>query len=141
MIGELCVLLSSGKSPDLKPPRLQPLHRVTNIGPARLQNAKGSECLSYFLQIPIRTTTLQKCGVNIFSVFLCQGCREICGDMLAEFSERIFSSVWVSESDNFNSVHTRCIVKTSGFTRGVCKNRDFIKFKGFLVEFLERRRS
>ena len=22
-----------------------------------------------------------------------------------------------------NSVHTRCIVKTSGFTRGVCKNR------------------
>ena len=23
----------------------------------------------------------------------------------------------------FNSVHTRCIVKTSGFTRGVCKNR------------------
>ena len=25
----------------------------------------------------------------------------------------------------FNSVHTRCIVKTSGFTRGVCKNRGF----------------
>ena len=24
-----------------------------------------------------------------------------------------------------NSVHTRCIVKTSGFTRGVCKNRGF----------------
>ena len=41
-----------------------------------------------------------------------------------------------------NSVHTRCIVKTSGFTRGVCKNRGFsIKFKGFLVEFLENRRS
>ena len=33
--------------------------------------------------------------------------------------------------ENFNtsflesSVHTRCIVKTSGFTRGVCKNRGF----------------
>ena len=39
----------------------------------------------------------------------------------------------------FNSVHTRCIVKTSGFTRGVCKNRDFIKFKGFLVEFIENK--
>ena len=25
----------------------------------------------------------------------------------------------------FESVHTRCIVKTSGFTRGVCKNRGF----------------
>ena len=25
----------------------------------------------------------------------------------------------------FNSVHTRCIVKTSGFTRGVCKSRGF----------------
>ena len=25
----------------------------------------------------------------------------------------------------FNTVHTRCIVKTSGFTRGVCKNRGF----------------
>ena len=24
-----------------------------------------------------------------------------------------------------NSVHTRCIVKTSGFTRGVCKNPGF----------------
>ena len=41
----------------------------------------------------------------------------------------------------FNSVHTRCIVKKSGFTRGVCKNRGFIKFKGFRVEFLESRRS
>ena len=38
-----------------------------------------------------------------------------------------------------NSVHTRCIVKTRGFTRGVCKNRGFIKFKGFLVGFLENR--
>ena len=35
------------------------------------------------------------------------------------------------------SVQTGGIVKTSGFTRGVCKNRGFIKFKGFLVEFLE----
>ena len=41
----------------------------------------------------------------------------------------------------FNSVHTRRIVKTSGFTRGVCKIGDFIKFEGFLVEFLENRRS
>ena len=24
-----------------------------------------------------------------------------------------------------NNVHTRCIVKTSGFTRGVCKNPEF----------------
>ena len=29
----------------------------------------------------------------------------------------------VCRQGNFNSVHTRCIVKTSGFTRGVCKNR------------------
>ena len=28
---------------------------------------------------------------------------------------------------NINGVHTRCIVKTSGFTRGVRKNRRFIK--------------
>ena len=26
---------------------------------------------------------------------------------------------------NFNSVHARCIVKTSRFTRGVCKNQGF----------------
>ena len=36
---------------------------------------------------------------------------------------------------HIDSVHIRCTAKTSGFTRGVC--RDFIKFKGFLVEFLE----
>ena len=40
-----------------------------------------------------------------------------------------------------NSLHSRCIVKTSGFTRGVCKIGDSTKFKGFLVEFLENRRS
>ena len=45
------------------------------------------------------------------------------------------------DSISFNSVHTRCIVKTGGFTGGVCKNRGFIKFKGFPVEFLENRRS
>ena len=28
-------------------------------------------------------------------------------------------------SKHISSVHTRCIVKTSGFTRGVCKNRGF----------------
>ena len=38
-----------------------------------------------------------------------------------------------------NSVHTRCIVETSEFTRGVCKNRGFhVKFEGFLVEFREQ---
>ena len=26
---------------------------------------------------------------------------------------------------NIHNVHTRCIVKTSGFTRGACKNRGF----------------
>ena len=30
-----------------------------------------------------------------------------------------------AETLEINSVHTRCIVKTSGFTRGVCKNRGF----------------
>ena len=39
------------------------------------------------------------------------------------------------------SVHTRCIVKMSGFTRGFVKIGDFIKFKASLVEFLENRRS
>ena len=29
----------------------------------------------------------------------------------------------ISVSAPVNSVHTRCIVKTSGFTRGVCKNQ------------------
>ena len=42
---------------------------------------------------------------------------------------------------SINSVQTRCIAKTSGFIRGVCKNRRFIKFEGFLVELLENRRS
>ena len=27
--------------------------------------------------------------------------------------------------NDLNSVHTRCIVKTSGFRRGVCKNQGF----------------
>ena len=40
-----------------------------------------------------------------------------------------------------DSVQTRGIVKTSGFRRGVCKNRGCIKFKDSLVEFLENRRS
>ena len=62
-------------------------------------------------------------------------------------SVKIFSTLFDifragQKTSKINSVHTRCIVKTSGFTRGVCKNRgDFIKFKGFLVEFLENRRS
>ena len=47
-----------------------------------------------------------------------------------------------SEPRLINSVHTRCIVKTSGFTRGVCKTRGFYwKFQSFLVEFLENSRS
>ena len=37
----------------------------------------------------------------------------------AAFSEWLMCEVMI------NSVHTRCIVKTSGFTRGVCKNRGF----------------
>ena len=66
-------------------------------------------------------------------------------------ADAIFADAISETSRNFgtrlasnlvNSVHTRCIVKTSGFTRRVCKNRGFyIKFKGFLVEFLENRRS
>ena len=37
-------------------------------------------------------------------------------------------------------MHTRRIVKISGFTRCVCvKIGDFIKFKGFLVEFPENK--
>ena len=31
----------------------------------------------------------------------------------------------VSGKKIINSVHTRCIVKTSGFTRGICKNQGF----------------
>ena len=33
------------------------------------------------------------------------------------------------------------IVKTSGFTRGVCQIDDATKFKSFLVEFQENKRS
>ena len=40
-----------------------------------------------------------------------------------------------------NSVRTRGIVKTSGFTRVFVKIGDFIKFNGLLVEFLKNRRS
>ena len=46
-----------------------------------------------------------------------------------------FQSPWATiarQRNPLNSVHTRCIVKTGGFTRGVCKIGDFIKFKGFL---------
>ena len=45
------------------------------------------------------------------------------------------------KSRGINSVRTRCIVKTSGIPRVFVKIGDFIKFKGFLVEFLEKRRS
>ena len=39
-------------------------------------------------------------------------------------------------------MYTRCIVKTSGLTRGVCvKIGDFIKFKGSLLEIIENKRS
>ena len=41
-------------------------------------------------------------------------CRDLCRD------------VWdPKKCSKINSVHTRCIVKTGGFTRGVCKNRGF----------------
>ena len=39
-------------------------------------------------------------------------------------------------------MHTRCIIKTNKYLQGVfVKIGDFIKFDGFLVEFLENRRS
>ena len=38
-------------------------------------------------------------------------------------------------------MHTRRIVKTSAFTRGVCKIRDFIKFKGFICGIAILRKS
>ena len=34
----------------------------------------------------VRTTTLQKCGVNYFSVLLCPGCREVGPEFLMKFS-------------------------------------------------------
>ena len=37
----------------------------------------------------------------------------------------IFFCVFPVFSKSVNSVHTRCIVKTGGFTRGVCKNQGF----------------
>ena len=40
-----------------------------------------------------------------------------------EFTQ--LSSVRTQKFTKFNSVHTRRITKTSGFTRGVCKNRGF----------------
>ena len=40
-----------------------------------------------------------------------------------------------------NSAQTIGIVKTSGFTRAFVRIGDFTKFKSFLVEFLENRRS
>ena len=48
-----------------------------------------------------------------------------------------------SGTERINSVHTRCIAKTSHkcVYKGFVKIGDFIKFKGFLVEILERRRS
>ena len=53
-----------------------------------------------------------------------------------------FSSDRPSWKDlSVKGVQTRGIVKTSGFTRGVCKIGDFIRFEGFRVEFLENRRS
>ena len=47
----------------------------------------------------------------------------------------------VATKIKINSVHTRCIVKTGGLQGAFVKIGDFIKFKGFLVEFLENRRS
>ena len=40
-----------------------------------------------------------------------------------------------------NSVETRCIVKAMNLQGVLVKIGDFIKFKGFLVEFLENRHS
>ena len=46
----------------------------------------------------------------------------------------------INVASNHNSVQTRGVVKASGFTRGVGKINDFMKFKDFPVEFLENRR-
>ena len=40
-----------------------------------------------------------------------------------------------------NSVHTRCIVKKEDLQGVFVKIGEFIKYKGFLVEFLQNRRS
>ena len=40
----------------------------------------------------------------------------------------------ILEIRSLASLHTRCIVKTGGFTRGVCKNRG-LNFKVFLWNF------
>ena len=67
--------------------------------------------------------------------------------MFRIFRPEFRSGIWpefLEDSPCFvqQCVNSRGIAKTSGFTRGVCKNRwFFIKFKGFLVEFLENRRS
>ena len=73
--------------------------------------------------------------------YFCKSIAIEMGGVSRHFSRISGSGVDVTLLTTFNSIHTRCIVKTSGFTRGVCKNRRFIKFKGFLVEFLENRRS
>ena len=62
-----------------------------------------------------------------------QGSRQVClsgarNPRLLAFCDSAVS--WVCEIHQklwkmINSVHTRCIVKTGGFTRGVCKNRGF----------------
>ena len=51
----------------------------------------------------------------------CMFITEICGNFNRYLSLQIQSLPWIPN----NSVHTGCIVKTSGFTRGVCKNRGF----------------
>ena len=46
---------------------------------------------------------------------------------------RRFRPEGAAKQHPIDSVRTRCIVKTSGFTRAVCKIRGFyIKFEGFL---------
>ena len=71
--------------------------------------------LSYFLEkvdetasspSVFRATILQKCGVKIFSIFLCQRCCEI----RREIFRATFSRVWMSEADNFTkaSRQKRC---------------------------------
>ena len=59
--------------------------------------------------------------------FLEKVCWEGSWESLAEHVHREFTEEFLGGilRSNLNSVHTRCIVKTSGFTRGVCKNRGF----------------
>ena len=64
------------------------------------QPPRATLSLSHSLWSMGRATTLQKCGVSCFSVFLCQSCRDIWREILVKFSPCYISRVWVSDSEN-----------------------------------------